>query len=88
MTRSFGIYQANGKRKDGLKKAFVFIDTIDLNINKYILASDGSVWPIYYDIEQLKARQASKQQFKCIISFQVYNDGDYYAIARLYKDKE
>jgi len=79
--RSFGIYQANGKRKDGLKKAFVEVMDICTEDTKVKL-KDGSIWPLYFD-----SIQGSPSIDKCIVSFQVYDDGDYYAVARLYQEK-
>lgn len=77
---TFTIYQANGKRKTGLKKAFV--EVIRLAYNKpTIKLADGSVWPVYYE------SQAPILGAKYIVSFQVYNDGSFFAVARLYKDK-
>lgn len=88
---SFGIYQANGKKKDGLKKAFVEVVEIEIPVDKAIetvTLKDKSVWPLYFDEPGINSRSFhanSKVTFIC--SFQVYENGDYFAVARLYKEK-
>lgn len=81
---SFNIYQANGKRKEGLKKAFVEIKEL-FGSEDTVKLADNSVWPIYYESP---INMAFNSMVKHIISFQVYENGDYFAVARLYKDKD
>jgi len=79
---SFGIYQANGKRKEGLKKAFV--EVMELNSNDDVaILKDFSIWPLF-----IEDASCGNGITKFIVSFQVYENGDYFAVARLYKDKE
>lgn len=90
---TFSIYQANGQRKPGLKKAFVDIVEIEPNKQDFsmpatIILKDGSSWPVVYEdgIVQSHSYHAGRP-LKFIISFQVYTDSRYVAVARLYKDK-
>jgi len=83
ITPTFGIYQANGHRKIGLKKAFVEILMLTGALNE-IRLEDGSLWPIYYEAP---INMIQDMCVKHIVSFQVYEDGRFFAVARLYKDK-
>lgn len=78
---TFGIYQANGKKKEGLRKAF--IEIMDLSYcQEEIKLTDNSIWPVYYEgIQPITVT-------RYIVSFQVYTDGTYFAVARLYKEKK
>jgi len=82
INRSFGIYQANGKRKDGLKKAFVEVMDI-ADTDDYVKLKDGSIWPLHYDTDERPIHAVCK----FIVSFQVYDNGEFYAVARHYKEK-
>lgn len=82
---TFTIYQANGKRKEGLKKAFVIVRDIK-RTDETITLPDGSIWPLYIEPSELDSFVQSRL-YKHIISFQVYDSGHYFAVARLHVDK-
>lgn len=82
-SKSFSIYQANGKRKEGLKKAFVMRKAL-FGLETQVILNDGSKWPLFFETNV----NAICNITQYIISFQVYKNGDYFAVARLYKDKD
>lgn len=82
---SFSIYQANNRKKPGLKKSFIVVRDL-LPGDTQVTLEDGSIWPLYYE----KNTQYNPQQNwpkKWIISFQVYEDGDYFAVARVHTQR-
>ncbi len=88
---TFGIYQANGQKKVGLKKAFIEVIDVVLPVDKLldtITLKDGSVWPLFFDEPGINSRSFhANSKVTFIISFQVYDAGNYFAVARLYNDK-
>lgn len=85
---SFGIYKANGTKKDGLRKNFVIVDSFVPVLSHYTLESDGSVWPLYYEDRYVQAGSYhANVPIKFIISFQLYEDGEYFAVARIWKER-
>lgn len=78
---TFGIYLANGQRKPGLLKAFLEEHLIDWNQSEITL-SDGSVWPIIRENEVSEEHISHNFPVTCICSFQVYETGEYFAVAR------
>lgn len=87
---SFSIYLSNKQRKPGLIKAFIETHHVDVNARTIRLADD-SLWPLYRDkqfVSYLLNTTESIGWLKCLVSFQCFNDGTYFAVARPYKEKE
>lgn len=78
---TFGIYLSNGQRKPGLIKAFLEEVKVEWNQTEVTLA-DGSIWPLIRENEVSLDHFASTIPVDCICSFQVYQDGTFFAVAR------
>lgn len=82
---SFGIYLSNGQKKPGLKKSFIEVMEILVCFHKTVTLIDGSEWQLYGEPEVLDKMHEKIDFVRCIVSFQVYDDGEAFAVARLFK---
>lgn len=80
---TFGIYLANKQKKPGLVKSF--LDTITIEADQpEIVIEDGSKWKLF--LEPATKDYIYRNGYAlCIISFQVFNDGEAIAVARIYQ---
>jgi hypothetical protein len=84
--RSFSIYLANRKRKPGLIRSFLLELEIELGESRIVL-NDGSEWPLFKE-EELEQKLAHDGYAQALVSFQVFADGEFFAIGRLYQEQE
>jgi hypothetical protein len=83
---TFSIYLANRKKKPGLVRSFLLEMEIIFG-EKKILLNDGSEWPLYKE-EELQQYLENNGKANALVSFQVFEDGEFFAIARLYREKK
>lgn len=79
---TFTIYGEDGQRKQGLRLAFVKVLDIDC-CDEFVTTEAGSRFYLYME-DSLREEFKSHPIVKCIVSFQAYKDGEYFAVARLY----
>jgi hypothetical protein len=87
---SFNVYQSNGQKKAGLKRSFLVVCMVhvnDVSTGRITLDTDGIVWKLHAEQAVIQAMKQS-EVVKCIVSFQTFVDGDSFAIARLYRNKD
>lgn len=88
--KTFNIYCSNGKIKEGLKRSFLVVQNISaqsLASGRILLESDNTIWPLYAEQQVINAFK-EKETVKCIISFQTFYNGEYFAVARLYRSRQ
>lgn len=86
---SFGIFQANGIRKEGLKRGFLVVQQVyaeDVMHKMIVLETDNSVWPLYVE-DGVRDALKETTDIKCIVSYQTFTDGTSFAVARLFRSK-
>lgn len=83
---SFDVYLANGAKKPDLKRSFLRVVDFGFCIPITYRLEDGTIWDLFLESEVLDYIRAVDTGVKCIISFQVFWDGEQIAIARLYKE--
>lgn len=82
---TFHIYGEDSKIKQGLKRSFILVDIIDFAQTEYI-TENGNHFPLYLEFDVIDVLR-TKADVKCIISFQVYEDGEAFGVVRLWVDK-
>jgi hypothetical protein len=83
---TFSIYLANGHKKPGLVKSFLDTYTI-AHDDLELMVDDGSIFDLYIEPVTKDFLWRNGEQL-CIISFQVYENGDAIAVARLYRKEK
>lgn len=86
---SFEVFDKAKTRKLGLKLSFLDIRVLHAADTIIITERHGqkTQWPLYKE-ESLQHAFRKSPMVKCIISFQMFDDGEYFAVARVYKEKE
>jgi len=87
---TFNIYMENGQRKKGLRKAFVLTQSVHRYMVN-ILSLDGSAFKLYLEDDvraHFEYHLSQIEELRCIISYQVYDDGECFAVARKYGAKQ
>jgi len=84
--KTFSIMKETGHKKEGLIRSFLVVQIIS-RFDRTITSREGTAWPIYHEPE-LQDAFKKQEEIKCIISFQSFQDGEFFAIARLWKEKE
>lgn len=82
--KTFGISLSNAQKKPGLVKSFLAVETIS-RFDRKLVTRDNVEWPVYHEPELSEAFKHNETQ-KCIISFQAFDDGEFFCVARLYKE--
>lgn len=82
---TFTIYRDNGKLKDGLKRSFIVTEDLEYDQQTFVTL-DGSRFHIYYE-QDVQEQFKYALTVKCIISFQIYTDGEVFCVARLWKEQ-
>lgn len=90
--KTFSIFLSNREKKKGLVKHWLEVKPLFLGRHNIVMP-DGTRWPLY--IEPATQAEINKLSYEeritakeCLVSFQVFNDGEFFAVARLYKEKE
>lgn len=88
---AFSIYMNNGHTKTDLKCGFVRVmDNIKIAEDKVTL-EDGTAWELYCERSLIDFAKDNEQAaflgVKCIVSFQIFYNGEQIAVARLYREK-
>lgn len=77
---TFGVFLSNGQRKQGLVKSFLRVMFVHVG-EPTIRLEDDTVWTLYKENDMMMLAQPTE---KAIVSFQVYDDGETFAVARRY----
>ncbi len=82
---TFHITTPNRTKKQGLIKSFLSIRIIG-QLERNISARDGRSFVLYKE-QELKMEYGKQgiMELKCVVSFQEYDDGERFAVARLWK---
>lgn len=81
--KTFTVFTENGQRKPGLRVSFLRVMTVTPWDN-YIYSPDGSKFSPVYEPEVVSAFKDGNTEPKCIVSFQVYEDGTAFAVVQLH----
>jgi len=84
--KTFSILMSTGHKKEGLIRSFLVVQSIS-RFDRQITTIDETKWPIFHEPE-LQDAFKKQEEIKCIISFQSFQDGEFFAIARLYKENQ
>lgn len=86
--KTFSVHLANGKPKPRLVK--FFLENIEIKRGQnFITLEDGSEWPLYKEPSLRQAlRQSKDGSAAALVSFQLFTDGEFFAIGRLYQPKK
>lgn len=86
--KTFSVYLTNGKLKPRLVK--FFLENVEIKRGQnFITLKDGSEWPLYKEASLRQAlRQSKNDSVEALVSFQLFTDGEFFAIGRLYKPKK
>lgn len=84
---TFSIYVAHGVKKSGLIRSWCHEIEIELNT---LVVHDNAMhlYNLYQEQEVKDHMNKWIVKVKCIVSFQVYNDGEQFAVARLWKPRK
>lgn len=84
---SFEVYTEAKQRKPGLKISFLEIRVIYAGDTKLSTERAGlvTIWSLYKEplVQHVLRNQ---QAVKCIVSFQMFDDGEYFAVARMFRE--
>jgi len=84
--KTFSILKATGHKKEGLIRSFLVVQSIS-RFDRHITTREGTQWPVFHEPE-LQDAFKKQEEIKCIVSFQSFADGEFFAIARLYKENQ
>lgn len=84
--KTFNIFLQNGQKKPGLRRSFLRKVTIPFGVHDIVL-EDGSNWLIYKEPEVREYQNTHGREAECLLSFQIFQDGEAFAIARLFKEE-
>lgn len=79
---TFSIFLSNKRKKPGLCKSFLEEHSLSPTQTQIVL-EDGSIWPLYHEHKVV----FDNGYYKAIVSFQCFEDGSYYAVARPLKER-
>lgn len=84
---NFVTYLANGQLKTDLKRCFLDRLAVTDKI-EYLRLVDGTMWELYLEpevVDFLRQHKGLPIAVNCIVSFQVFRNGEQIAVARLLK---
>jgi len=83
----FNVFNEKRERKPGLRISFLDVRVVYARDTVLTTERHGNIteWPLYKE-ESLQHAFRKEQAAKCIISFQMFEDGEYFAVARLFKE--
>lgn len=85
---SFEVFAVSGERKRGLRVSFLEVRGLHRDDIKITTERQGivTVWPVYKE-PALQKHYLHETYARTIISFQMFEDGELFAIARLFDDQ-
>lgn len=82
---TFEVHLNNGALKPDLKRSFLRRCEVSWH-SEYVTLEDNTRWEVHASKGVIDALR-EKESVECMVSFQVFHNGEQIAVARLYQDK-